>query len=160
MYTCTPALQCLFHPLWIVLWKPECPCLGLWLCLNVPTFVPVPCTWFPMSAPPTNQRWEFQLEVGPPNGAPTSDWRSHLWLEVPSPIGGLISNWSSHLCLEVLHQIGAPPPISCVPTPCLECVHASVHVFMSNWLPILPKPPNDGYMERWVPVCVSQSPCL
>ena len=48
-----------------------------------------------------------------------------------------------------------------VPTPhCLECIHASVHVFMLTWLPVLAKPP----METWVPVCVtvcvSQSPCL
>ena len=50
------------------------------------------------------------------------------------------------------------------PTPCLECVHASVHVFMSTWLPMLAEPLMDSYIEIWVPlcgtVCVSQSPCF
>ena len=119
MYTCPPDLQCLFHPLWIVIWKPGCPCMGLWLHLNDPTSVPIPwledahasvyvymSTWLPMSAPPTNQRWELQLEVRPLMWAPTSDWRSHLQLEVSPPIGALTlveaptSNQRSHL-LEV-----------------------------------------------------------
>ena len=39
------------------------------------------------------------------------------------------------------------------PTPCLECVHASVHVFMSTQLPILAQPHLDSYMENWVPLC-------
>ena len=39
------------------------------------------------------------------------------------------------------------------PTPCLECVHASVHVFMSTKLPMLAQPPMDSYMETWVPLC-------
>ena len=51
-----------------------------------------------------------------------------------------------------------------VPTPCLECVHVTVHIFMSTLLPILAQPPMDSYIEGWVPlcftVCVSQSPCL
>ena len=50
------------------------------------------------------------------------------------------------------------------PTPCLKCVHASVHVFVLTWLHMLAKPPMDSYMETWVPicdtVCVSQSPFL
>ena len=54
-----------------------------------------------------------------------------------------------------------------VPTPCLECVHASVHVFMSTLLPILAQPPMYSYMESWLPLCVCTShpacgltPCL
>ena len=51
-----------------------------------------------------------------------------------------------------------------VPMPCLECVHATVHVFVLTWLPMLAEPPMDSYMETWVPiggtVCMSQSPCL
>ena len=50
------------------------------------------------------------------------------------------------------------------PTPWLECVHTSVHVFMSTSLPVLAKHPMDSYMVRWIPVCgsvsVSQSPYL
>ena len=51
-----------------------------------------------------------------------------------------------------------------VPTPCLECVQTSVHVFMSTQLPMLAQHPMDSYMETWVPLCdsecVSQSPCF
>ena len=48
------------------------------------------------------------------------------------------------------------------PTPCLECVYASVHVCMFTWLPISPQTPMHSYMETWVllygTVFVSQSP--
>ena len=48
------------------------------------------------------------------------------------------------------------------PTPCLECVHASVHEFMSTWLLMSGAPPMHNLMETWVPlygsVFVSQSP--
>ena len=54
-----------------------------------------------------------------------------------------------------------------VATPCLECVHASAHVFMSTLLPILAQPPMYSYMESWLPLCVCPShpacvltPCL
>ena len=47
-------------------------------------------------------------------------------------------------------------------TPCLECVHASVHEFMSTLHPMSGPPSMDSYMEKWVPLCVtacvSQSP--
>ena len=50
------------------------------------------------------------------------------------------------------------------PTLCLRCVYASVHFYMSTWLPMLAQPPMDSYMETWMPlcvtVCVSQSPCF
>ena len=64
-----------------------------------------------------------------------------------------------------------PVTLFLLPTPCLECVHASVHEFMSTLHPMSGPPPMDSYMESWVPlcvtVCVSQSsyfcwstPCL
>ena len=34
MYICPPDLLCLLHPIWIVIWKPGCPCVALWLCPN------------------------------------------------------------------------------------------------------------------------------
>ena len=52
------------------------------------------------------------------------------------------------LCLCPSHLIS-------IPTPCLECVHESVHVLMSTQLPILAQPPMDSYMETWVLVCGS-----
>ena len=55
-------------------------------------------------------------------------------------------------------------------TPWLECVHASVHVFMSIWLLVSPQTPMHSYTDTWEPPCgsvfVSQSlisipsPCL
>ena len=46
-------------------------------------------------------------------------------------------------------------------TPWLECVYASVHVFMSTWLPVVAKP---LWIATWKPgyhcVCVSYSPCF
>ena len=55
-----------------------------------------------------------------------------------------------------------PSHLISVATPCLECVHASVHEFMSTLQPTSGPPPMDGYMESWVPLCVtacvSQSP--
>ena len=43
----------------------------------------------------------------------------------------------------------------CGATPCLECVHASVHEFMSTLHPMSGPPPMDSYMESWVPLCVT-----
>ena len=48
-----------------------------------------------------------------------------------------------------------PSHLISVATPCLECVHASVHEFMSTLHPISSPPPMDSYMESWVPLCVS-----
>ena len=54
-----------------------------------------------------------------------------------------------------------PSHLIFVPTPCLECVHASVHEFMSTWLLMSGPPPMHSLMETWVPlygsVFVSQS---
>ena len=51
-----------------------------------------------------------------------------------------------------------------VATPCLECVEALVHEFMSTLHPMSGPPPYDSYMESWVPLCVtffvSHSPWL
>ena len=59
------------------------------------------------------------------------------------------------LCLCPSHLIS-------VATHCLECVHASVHEFMSTLHSMSGPPPMDSYMESWVTLCVtacvSQSP--
>ena len=54
------------------------------------------------------------------------------------------------VCLCASHLIS-------VATPCLECVHASVHEFMSTLHPMSGAPPMDSYMESWVPLCVTLS---
>ena len=55
-----------------------------------------------------------------------------------------------------------PSHPGCGPTPCLECVHASVHEFMSIWLPKSGPTPMHSFKENWVPlyssVFLSQSP--
>ena len=55
-----------------------------------------------------------------------------------------------------------PSHLISVATPCLECVHASVHEFMSTLHPMSGPPPMDSYMEKLgapvVTACVSQSP--
>ena len=114
MYTCPPDLQCLFHPFWTVIWKPGCPCVGLWLCLNDPTSVSIPwlemCTCIStcihvhllcMSVPSTNQRWELQSEVGGLVGGGSSSLRWDLHSEVGALIGGGRSDQRWDLQLEV-----------------------------------------------------------
>ena len=53
---------------------------------------------------------------------------------------------------------------TCGSTPCLECVYASVHVFMSTCLSMSAIPPMHSYMETWVSqcgtVCVAVIPLL
>ena len=52
-----------------------------------------------------------------------------------------------------------PSHLISLPIPCLECVHASVHVFMSTKLPMLAQPPMHCYMETWIPLCGSVCVC-
>ena len=74
----------------------------------------------------------------------------------PPPMDSYMESWVP-LCVTacVSHSPG------CGPTPCLECVHASVHEFMSTWLLMCGPPPMHSLMETWVPlygsVFVSQS---
>ena len=42
-------------------------------------------------------------------------------------------------------------------TPCLDCVHASVHEFMSTLHSMSGPCPMDSYMEIWVHLCVTLS---
>ena len=48
-----------------------------------------------------------------------------------------------------------PSHLISVATPCLECVHASVHEFMSTLHPMSGPPPMNSYIECWVPLCVT-----
>ena len=51
---------------------------------------------------------------------------------------------------------------TCGPTTWLQCVHASVHEFMSHWLSMSAPSPLKTFMETWGPLCgiVSLSPSL
>ena len=47
---------------------------------------------------------------------------------------------------------------ACGPTPWLKCIHGSVHVYMSTWLPISAAPSMHSLMETWNP-CVALCIC-
>ena len=128
MYICPPHLPCLHHPLWIVIWKSGCPCVGLWLCLNNPTSVPTP------------------------------------WLECAhASVHVYMSTWLPMSGAPLLHSYMQTQVSLCVcsnqtpssSTPSLACVLASVHVFMSIWLPILGSSPLQSYIETWVSLCTT-----
>ena len=51
-----------------------------------------------------------------------------------------------------------PSHLISVATPCLECVHGSVHEFMSTLHPTSGPPPMDSYMES-LGAPVSLCPC-
>ena len=80
-------------------------------------------------------------------------WSTWLLMSGPPPMHSLMDTWvplygsvfvsqSSHFCCHTLF---------------LECVHASVHEFMSTLHPMSGPPPMDSYTESWVPLCVTLS---
>ena len=75
-----------------------------------------------------------------------------LLMSGPLPMHSLMETWV--LCMAVCL---CPSHLISVATPCLECVHASVHEFMSTLHPMSGPPPMDSYMEIWMPLCVTLS---
>ena len=138
MNLCLPYTPCLVHPLWIVTYKVGCSCVSLHVCPSHLIFVPTPCLDCVHASV-----HKFM-----------STW---LLISGPPPMHSLMKMCSPCMaeCLCSSHLIS-------VSTPCLECVHASVHEFMSTLHPMSGPPPMDSYMESWVPLCVtacvSQSP--
>ena len=65
----------------------------------------------------------------------------------PPPMNNYMESWGP---CESLHV--SPSHLIFVPTPCLECVHASVHEFMSTWLIMCGTAPMHSLMETWVPL--------
>ena len=98
---------------------------------------------------------------------------SHTFLDcVHASVQEFMSTWlpSSGPALYILWcQVGCPCMAVCLcpshiisdPTPCLECVHVSVHKFMSTFLSMSGPHPLHTLMSSWVPlygsVFVSQS---
>ena len=74
----------------------------------------------------------------------------HPWLPIsgPPPMHSLMETCVC-LCMAVCLF---PSHLICVPTPCLECVHASVYKFMSTWLSMSGPHPLHSLMETWVPL--------
>ena len=141
-------------------------------------------TWLPMSiAPPMHslmETWAFLSCIISHHNHPPF-W-SHTLVRMCGCISTCIQVHltpevcSTPLCI-VTWKCGFPCVTECVcsnqstpvPTPhCLECVHASVHVFMLTWLPALAKPPMDSptpwlkyvpasvhvYMSTWLTMSV------
>ena len=140
MNLCPPGCLCLVHALFIVWWKPGCPCMAVCSCPSHLISVATPfleCVHAPVH--------EFMSTLHPMSGPPPMD----SYMEVECPCVSL------HVC---------PSHLIFVPAPCLECVHASVNEFMSTWLLMSGPPPMHSLMETWVPlyesVFVSQSPCF
>ena len=135
-----PGCLCLVHPLCIVWWKPGCPCMAVCLCPSHLISVATPCLECVHASV-----HEFMSTLHPMSGPPPMD---NYMESCECPCVSL------HVC---------PSPLIFVATPCLECVHASVHEFMSTLHPMSGPPPMDSYMETLgAPVChcmfVSQSP--
>ena len=182
MNLCPPGCLCLVHSLCIVWWKPGCPCMAVCLCPSHLISVATPCsecvhasvhefmsTLHPMSGPPL---WIVTWKVGCPCVS-LHVCPSHLILVATPclecvhasvhelcPPGCLclvhylcIVWWKSwHLCMVVCL---CPSHLISFATPCSECVHASVHEFMSTLHPMSGPPHINSYMESWVPLCVT-----
>ena len=189
MNLCLPYTPCVVHPLWIVTWKVGCPCVSLCLYPIHPGCGPTP--WLECVHASVHEFMStWQLMSGPrPMHSLMETW-VHACMAVflyPSHLISLATpclecvHASVHEFMSTLHPMSGPPlwivtwkvgctcvslclcPIhpGCGPTPCLECVHASVHEFMSTWLLMSGPPPMHSLMETLVPlygsVFVSQS---
>ena len=189
MNLCPPGCLCLVQPLCIVWWKPGCPCMTVCLCSSHLVSVATPClecvhasvhefmsTLHPMCGPPPMdsymESWVPLCVTACVSQSPyfccftwfrmctcISTWiyvhlAAYVW---STPMHSLMEPW--HPCLVVCL---CPSHLISVATPCLECVHASVHEFMSTLHSMSGPHPMDSYMESWVPLCVtacvSQSP--
>ena len=129
---------CLPYPLCIVWWKHGCLCVVFCVCHNHPTFGHTP--------------WLECVH------ASVHEFMS-TWLPMSSP-PSMHSLMESRVAL--CGQCVCPSLPTSGHTSWLECVHASVHEFMSNWLSMSAPSPMHSLMESWVPlhvsVFVSQSP--
>ena len=138
MNLCPPGCLCLVHCLCIVWWKPWHPCMAVCLCPSPLIPVATPCLECVHASV-----HEFMSTLHPMSGPP-------LWLVT----------WKVGCPCVSLHVCPIHP--GCGPTPCLECVHASVHEFMSTWLLMSGPLPMHSLMETltslYGSVFVSQSP--
>ena len=137
MNLCPPGCLCRVHPLCIVWWKPWHPCMAVCLCPSHLISVATPCLECVQASV-----CEFM-----------STW---LLMSGPAPMHSLMETLAPCVSLHV-----CPSHLISVATPCLECVHASVHKFMSTFLSVSGPHPLHSLMETLVPlygsVFVSQS---
>ena len=146
----TPCLECVqasvheFMSTWLLmsgfhllcyLMETWVPCMAVCLCLSHLISVATPCLECVEALV-----HEFMSTLHPMSGSPPMDSYMESWVPCVS------------LCLCPIHP-------GCGPTPCLECVQASVHEFMSTWLLMCGPPPMHSLMETWAPL-VWQCVCV
>ena len=181
MNLCPPHCLCLVHPLCIVWWKPGCPFMVVCLCPSHLISVATPClecvhapvhefmsTLHPMSGSPY---MDCYMESWVPLCVTACVFQSPYFCSYTLfRLCTCISTWIYvHLAaLFLVHPLCivwwkpgcpcmavslSPSHLISVATPCLECVHTSLHEFMSTLHPMSGTPPMDSYMECWVPLC-------
>ena len=185
MNLCPPGCLCLVHPLWIVWWKPGCPCMAVCLCPSHLISLATPCLECVHASV-----HEFMSTLHAIPGPPPMDSYIESWVPLcvticasqspyfcSYPLFRLCTSVGRWIYVHLLLMSGPPPMHSLmetwvplyvsvfvssrlisVATPCLECVHAPVHEFMSTLHPMSGPPPMDGYMEVDCP-CVSLHVC-
>ena len=136
-----PDCPYLLNPVCIDWWKPGYPCISVCLCPGHLISVPTTCL--------------EHVHASVHEFMPT--W---LCMSAPSPMHCFMET-----CVPLYFTVCVcPSHPGCGPAPCFECVHVSVHEFMSPCLLMCVAFPMHSFMETWVPlfvtVCVSQSPCL
>ena len=117
-----PTLHVYSNLLWIVTWKCGCPRVSLCVCSSHPA-----CGHTPWLECVHASLYEFMS----------------TWLAMSAPSPCIV--WWKHGCLCVALCVCHNQPTS-GHIPCLECIHASVHIFMSSWFPLSdsPLPPLIG----------------
>ena len=111
MNLCPPDCLCLVQPPCIIWWKSWHPCMAVCLCPSYLISVATPCLECVHGSV-----HEFMSTLHPMSGPPPMDSYMEIWCTCVS----------LHVC---------PIHPGCGPTPCLECVNASVHEFMSTLHP-------------------------
>ena len=176
MNLCPPDYPCLFHPLCTVLWNLVCPYVSLCVSQSPCMWSPVlfrMCAWMSTwiyvhlgAHPICIVSWSLRcpyVSLCPQSHLP------HFFFHTLFRMCTCISTWIyvyltphvwSTLLWIVTWKVGCPcvslhvcpSHLIFVATPCLECVHASVHEFMSTWLLMSGPPPMHSLMETWVPL--------
>ena len=133
MNLCLPYTPCHVHPLWIVTWKLDWPCVSLCLCPIHPGCGPTPCLEC-VHASVHEFMSTWLLICGP---APR-----HSLMETWVPLyGSIFVSQSSHFWSDTLFRM-------------CTCISTWIYVYLT---PHVSPPPMDSYMESWVPLCVTAS---
>ena len=176
IYLCPHDFQCHLKPVFILTWKHEFLCATVFVCWScnfcshtlfrmctcISTCLSVHMT--PHECPcvavcvcpshPASGHTPWLACIQASVHVYTSTW-------LPMSVHPLCIVWWKHGCACVALCVCHIHPTSSH-TLWLDCVHVSVHEFISTWLPMSAPPPMHSLMETWMPlygsVFVSQSP--